>query len=340
MTRVLITGGAGFIGSHVVEAALEAGLEPVVLDLRRPRLDVDHLIGDVRDADVVERSLRGVELVCHQAAMVGLGVSLEDMPRYVAHNDLGTAVLLRALWRSPARGLVLASSMVVYGEGHYHCTLHGTATVPPRDPSDLRAGRFDPACVICGHPLVPKAVAEDAVLDPRNVYAATKLHQEHLGRAFARETGIPVTALRYHNVYGPRMPRDTPYAGVAALFAAALARGAAPRVFEDGGQLRDFVHVRDVARANVLALTAPRPVNGALNVSSGTPRPVIQLATALHSVAHPGAPAPSITGEFRSGDVRHVFADPDRAERELGFRAREDFDLGMAELANDLQRAA
>ena len=149
-----------------------------------------------------------------------------------------------------------------------------------------------------------------------------------------------MTALRYHNVYGPRMPRNTPYAGVAALFADALARGESPRVFEDGAQLRDFVHVRDVAHANILALTAQSPVDGPLNVSSGTPRPVGDLARALHAVAQPKAPAPTVTGEFRVGDVRHVFADPARAERELGFRAREDFALGMAELADHLQAAA
>jgi dTDP-L-rhamnose 4-epimerase len=340
MTRVLITGGAGFIGSHVAEAALEAGLEPVVLDLRGPPGDVEHLVGDVRDPECIERALRDVELVCHQAAMVGLGLALDDMPSYVAHNDFGTAVLLRALARSRPRRLVLASSMVVYGEGRYSCREHGVHGVPPRNASDLRAGRFDPVCPTCGVRLVPEPVSETAPVDPRNVYAATKLHQEHLAHAFARETGTAVTALRYHNVYGPRMPRDTPYAGVAALFADALADRRGPRVFEDGRQLRDFVHVRDVARANVLALTAPAPVTGPVNVSSGTPRSVGELARALHRLAYPAAPQPVVTGEFRAGDVRHIFADSSRASRELGFRAREDFALGIAELAETLRTAA
>jgi dTDP-L-rhamnose 4-epimerase len=340
MTRVLVTGGAGFIGSHVVEAAQEAGLEPLVFDLRAPAADVAHVVGDVRDPDAVASALEGVGLVCHLAAMVGLSVNLEDIPSYVAHNDLGTAVLLRALGGSQVRRLVLASSMVVYGEGRYHCQEHGSAAVARRAVDELRAGRFDPPCAVCGQPLRPEAVSEDASVNPRSVYAATKLHQEHLGLAFALESGVPVTMLRYHNVYGPRMPRDTPYAGVAALFADALARGQAPRVFEDGRQLRDFVHVRDVARATVLALTSADPVEGPLNVSSGTPRRVSELASALHEVAYPGAPAPVITGEFRMGDVRHVFADPGRAERELGFRAREDFQLGMAEMAEELRSAA
>jgi dTDP-L-rhamnose 4-epimerase len=340
MTRVLITGGAGFIGSHVVEAALEVGLEPMVFDLRVPRAEVAHVVGDVRDSEAVASALEGAELVCHLAAMVGLSVNLEDMPSYVAHNDVGTAVLLRALGRSSVRRVALASSMVVYGEGRYHCQEHGDATVAPRDIGDLRAGRFDPPCGVCGQPLRPEAISEDASLNPRSVYAATKVHQEQLGLAFALETGVPVTMLRYHNVYGPRMPRDTPSAGVAALFADALVRGRAPRVFEDGQQLRDFVHVRDVARATVLALTSTVPVDGPLNVSSGTPRRVGELASALHAVAYPGAPAPLITGEFRMGDVRHVFADPGRAERELEFHAREDFHLGMAEMADELRSAA
>ena len=340
MTRVLVTGGAGFIGSHIVEALLEAGLDPVVLDLHRPAADVEHLRGDLRDVNLVERAVSGADLVCHEAAMVGLGVDLDDMPAYVAHNALGTAVLLRALGHSPPSRLVIASSMVVYGEGRYRCPRHGVVAAPPRAIPDLQAGRFDPACPHCHGPLVAERIPEDAPGDPRNVYAATKHHQEQLASVFGRETGTPVTALRYHNVYGPRMPRDTPYAGVAALFADALAAGRPPRVFEDGEQLRDFVHVRDVARANVLALTSPHPVDGPLNVCSGRPRTVAELASALHSSVYPDAPAPVITREFRLGDVRHVFADPSLAERELGFRAHEDFRTGLIELVEHLELAA
>jgi dTDP-L-rhamnose 4-epimerase len=175
-------------------------------------------------------------------------------------------------------------------------------------------------------------VPEDAPADPRNVYAATKLHQEHLVTAYARETGAPVIALRYHNVYGPRMPRDTPYAGVASLFRSALAAGHAPRVFEDGRQRRDFIHVDDVARANLLALTAPESVTGPFNVASGTPRTVADLAAAI-AAAFPGAPAPEVTGEWRLGDVRHVFASAVRAAEVLGFRAEVPFGVGLVELS-------
>jgi dTDP-L-rhamnose 4-epimerase len=226
---------------------------------------------------------------------------------------------------------VLANSMVVYGEGGYRYAAHGPVRPAARRPADLDAGRFEPGCPCCGGPLDPVAVAEDATADPRSVYAATKLHQEHLCLASEREGGPPVTVLRYHNVYGPRMPRDTPYAGVAAIFRSALAAGRPPAVFEDGRQRRDFVHVGDVARANVLALTAPAPVAGVFNVASGEPRSVGEMAAALAAAL--GGPAPEVVGGWRPGDVRHVFASPRLAAERLGFRAGIGFADGMAEFA-------
>ena len=338
---ILVTGGAGFIGSHVVDALLSSGHDVRVLDTllaaahREPPDYLDPRAewteGDLRDPDTVARAVAGVSAVSHQAAMVGLGADIDDIAEYVAHNDLGTAVLLRALAARGFRGrIVLASSMVVYGEGRYACPEHGIVRPPARPPAALDAGRFEPPCPVCAAPLAPRAVPEDAPLDPRNVYAATKVAQEHLCAAFARETGVTYTALRYHNVYGPRMPRDTPYAGVASLFRSALAAGGVPRVFEDGGQLRDFVHVRDVARANVLALTGE--ITGTFNVASGTPRSVLDMARALTRAVAPDR-EPVVTGSWRAGDVRHVFASPDAAAERLGFRGGEDFDAGMREFA-------
>ncbi|HEY1537895.1 MAG TPA: NAD-dependent epimerase/dehydratase family protein [Solirubrobacteraceae bacterium] len=351
MSHVLVTGGAGFIGSHIVDALLARGDDVRILDWLHPAahaaepdyLDprAEFVAGDVRDGATVAAALRGIDDVCHQAAMVGLGTDIGDIADYVGHNGLGTAVLLRELARANFSGrLVLASSMVVYGEGRYACGEHGLVRPGPRRVCDLDAGRFEPPCPRCGAALTPHSIPEDAPTDPRNVYAVTKLHQEHLASAFSRETGAPVTALRYHNVYGPRMPRDTPYAGVASIFASALAAGRAPRVFEDGGQLRDFVHVRDIARANVLALTAQEPVPGAFNIASGTPRSVDDMARALHAAGITGAPAPVTTGEYRLGDVRHVFAGAALAAERLSFVAREPFDIAMAEFATAALRGA
>ena len=338
---VLVTGGAGFIGSHVVDALLDSGRDVRVVDVLLPAAHRDRpdyldpraewIEGDLRDPATAARAVAGVGAVSHQAAMVGLGADIRDIADYVAHNDLGTAVLLRALAERGFPGrLVLASSMVVYGEGRYACREHGIVRPGVRAAADLDAGGFEPPCPICGAPLEPRALPEHAPADPRNVYAATKLAQEHLCAAFARETRATFTALRYHNVYGPRMPRDTPYAGVASLFRSALAAGGVPRVFEDGRQLRDFVHVRDVARANVLALDAP--VSGRFNVASGTPRSVLDMARALTDAVAPDR-EPVVTGEWRTGDVRHVFAAPDAAAERLGFRASEDFAAGMHEFA-------
>ena len=322
--RVLVTGGAGFIGSHVVDLLLDEGHEVVVVD-RRPgpwwRDDVDRHGGDVRDVDTWLAVLPGVDAVCHQAARVGLGVDASDVLDHVGDNDLGTAAGLWAMHHVGFRGrLVLASSMVVYGEGRYRCPRHGEVRPGPRSARDLDAGRFDPPCPTCGAALDWLLVDEDAPTDPRNTYAATKLHQEHLCSAWGRELGVPVTALRYHNVHGPRCPRDTPYAGVASIFASAVAAGRPPRVLEDGRQTRDFVHVTDVARANVLALTSDEAYDGPLNVSSGRPRTVLEVAR--DTCAGTGL-EPVVVGGGRLGDVRHVVASPDRADAAIGFRARE-----------------
>ncbi|MGW2032746.1 NAD-dependent epimerase/dehydratase family protein [Streptomyces argyrophylli] len=325
--RVLVTGGAGFIGSHVCAALAARGHEAVVFDVRTDPA------ADVRDPAAVARAVTGVDAVCHQAAMVGLGTGFADAAEYVSRNDLGTAVLLAAMADAGVRRLVLAGSMVVYGEGRYVCPRDGVVRPGPRAVADLDAGRFEPRCPVCGAELTPGLVGEDAPADPRNVYATTKLAQEHLAAAWARSTGGWAVSLRYHNVYGPRMPRDTPYAGVASFFRSALARGEAPRVFEDGRQRRDFVHVRDVAAANVVALeagSAPGALT-AYNTGSGEPHTVGEMARALAG-AH-GGPAPVVTGEYRLGDVRHITADSSRLRAELGWKPEVGFQEGMREFA-------
>ena len=343
--RVLVTGAAGFIGSHVREALIAAGHDARGLDSLSPAVhsgwpsyipnDTDLRVADIRASGAVEDALDGVDAVCHLAAMVGLGVSVEDLPLYADVNVTGTAVLLAAMARRGVSRLVLSSSMVVYGEGAYTCPLDGPVRPLPRAVGDLDAGTFEPRCPSCGSELSWTAVHEDAALDPRNAYATSKLAQEHLAANWARVTGGTAVALRYHNVYGPRMPRDTPYSGVAAIFRSALEGGFPPRVFEDGGQLRDFIHVRDVADCNVLALAGDHVPAGTLrpyNVASGSPHTVGEMASAL-SVAFGGGIEPKTTGEYRLGDVRHIVASPEAAARDLGFRASTGFTEGMTEFA-------
>ncbi|KOV65526.1 NAD-dependent epimerase/dehydratase family protein [Streptomyces sp. MMG1121] len=332
--RVLVTGGAGFIGSHVVEALRASGHEPLVYDVRADPG------ADVRAPASVARALAGVDAVCHQAAMVGLGNGVADAAEYVSRNDLGTAVLVAAMAEAGVRHLVLAGSMVVYGEGRYACPRHGVVRRGPRTVTDLDAARFEPVCPRCGAELSPGLVGEDAPADPRNVYAATKLAQEHLAAAWARSTGGSAVSLRYHNVYGPGMPRDTPYAGVASFFRSALARGAAPRVFEDGRQRRDFVHVRDVAEANLAALEseATPGVLTVYNTGSGEPHTVGEMARALADAY--GGPQPVITGEYRLGDVRHITADSSRLRAALGWKPQIGFAEGMREFAKAELREA
>ncbi|MCH5672332.1 NAD-dependent epimerase/dehydratase family protein [Streptomyces gilvus] len=332
--RVLVTGGAGFIGSHVVSALRTHGHEPVVYDVRSAPPS------DVRDPCAVGRALAGVDAVCHQAAMVGLGTGFADAAEYVSRNDLGTAVLLTAMAEAGVRRLVLAGSMVVYGEGRYTCERHGVVRPGPRAVADLDAGRYEPPCPQCGADLAPGLVDEDAPVDPRNVYATTKLAQEHLAAAWARATGGSAVSLRYHNVYGPGMPRDTPYAGVASFFRSALARGESPRVFEDGRQRRDFVHVRDVAAANVAALRADSPPGAlrAYNTGSGEPHTVGEMAREL--AAAYGGPEPVVAGGYRLGDVRHITADSTRIRAELGWKPEVGFAEGMREFARAGMREA
>ena len=332
-----MTGGSGFVGSHVVDVLIEAGHRVVVLD-RRPAMHENHratyVLGDVRDPECWIRVLPGIDAISHQAARVGLGRHFSDVTDYVQDNDVGTAVMLRALDQVGFMGrLVLAGSMVVYGEGAYNCPRCGPVRPGPRSVDRLAAGMFEPPCPACDGDLVSQAVGEGAPVDPRNVYAATKVQQEHLVAVYGRVSGAPVISLRYHNVFGPRCPTDTPYSGVASLFVSALLRGQSPRVFEDGGQRRDFVHVRDVARANLVALEAAPSVTGPFNIASGRPHTIADLAQALSRVIAPSGPRPVVTGEWRLGDVRHVVATADKAARELGFVAQVPFEEGMAELA-------
>jgi dTDP-L-rhamnose 4-epimerase len=339
--RVLLTGGAGFIGQHVLRELLARGHDVAVLDSLRPDVHrkawappagIEFYEADMRDRYALDRAVAGRDAVIHLAAKVGLGVDVGDLPDYASSNDAGTAELLAAMARANVMRLTLASSMVVYGEGLGRCPEHGAVAPAPRAPSALAAGQFEPPCPVCGRSLETALVSESDPLDPRNAYASSKMAQEYYAANWARVTGGCASALRYHNVYGPGMPRDTPYAGVAAIFASALRRGEAPKVFEDGRQRRDFVHVRDVASATVLACEDHNDGVRAFNVGSGTPRTVGDMATALAKALN--GHAPLVTGQFRLGDVRHITADSSRLRAELKWTPQVDFADGMRELAH------
>ena len=341
--RTLLTGGAGFIGQHVLRELLARGHDVCVLDSLRedvhggrpwtPPPGVAFVHGDVRDAATVDRALQGRDAVLHLAAKVGLGVDVGDLPDYASSNDVGTAVLLAGMARAKVNRLTLASSMVVYGEGVGVCAAHGAVAPAPRREEALAVGQFEPPCPVCGTPLATGLVSEGAPLDPRNAYASSKVAQEFYSANWARTTGATVAAMRYHNVYGPGMPRNTPYAGVAAIFTSALRQGKAPQVFEDGGQRRDFVHVRDVAAATVAACEKHDMGVRAFNVGSGTPRTVGEMADALANAMK--GPTPQLTGHYRLGDVRHITADSSRLRAELDWHPEVEFAAGMQELASN-----
>ena len=336
--RVLLTGAAGFIGSRIGAVLTARGHEVVAMDAM---LSAAHQEGaippegcahvDVRDAEALARLLPGIDVVCHQAAVVGAGVNAADAPSYAEHNDTGTAVLLAEMYRAGVQRLVLASSMVVYGQGAYTCEVHGPVDPSPRTRADLDAGVFEHRCPVGGEELTWQLVGEDAPLRPRSLYAASKVAQEHYALAWAESTGGSVVALRYHNVYGPGMPRDTPYSGVAAIFRSALQRGEPPTVFEDGGQMRDFVHVHDVAAANAAAVDHDGGGFAAVNVCSGRPIRILDVASALCDAT--GGRPPVVSGQYRSGDVRHIVADPAGAADVLGFRAEITPEDGLREFA-------
>lgn len=346
--RVLVTGGAGFIGSHVVEELVTRGHEVIVLDSlepqvhgpdrdRRPpylRKDVELVVGDVRDREVVGRCLEGVDAVVHLAAAVGLAQSMYEMERFVDANARGTAVLLEAVAARAAkvRRVVVASSMSLYGEGSAACPEHGTFAPGLRSEAQLADRDFEVRCPRCRATAAPVATPESAPLVPTTVYAVTKRDQEELVLAVGAAYGIPSLALRLFNVYGPNQALSNPYTGVAAIFSSRLLSGNAPLVFEDGHQTRDFTHVRDVAEAFARAVDAAPEVTGVpLNVGAGRPFSLLALGELL--AAEIGvAWKPEVTRSFRKGDIRHCTADTTALEKALGFRPRVDFRDGVRDL--------
>jgi dTDP-L-rhamnose 4-epimerase len=339
--RILITGGAGFIGSHLAKTLLRQGHSVRILDnlldqvhrggqmQTRLPAEIEIVVGDVRDEDAVDRALRGIEQVVHLAAEVGVGQSMYEIERYVSVNDVGTAVLMQHLSRRPVERIVVASSMSIYGEGLYRDSSGRIYESVRR--GTIRPGDWDPRGED-GAPLTPVPTPEWKRADLASVYALTKYSQEQMVLNVAAAYGMPAVALRLFNVYGPGQALSNPYTGVLAIFASRLLNGNAPVIFEDGLQRRDFVHVEDVAQAFASALSGRGRAGQSYNIASGADRSIREVAQAL-SRAMGRSIEPDISGRARTGDIRHCIADISLATRELGFKPRRDFEEGLAELA-------
>ncbi|MES1247570.1 MAG: NAD-dependent epimerase/dehydratase family protein [Actinomycetota bacterium] len=343
--NVLVTGGAGFIGSHLVDKLLADGCRVRILDSLDPQVhdgppayldaEAELVVADVRDHDAVARALAGVDRVVHLAAAVGVGQSMYEIERYTSVNAIGASVVLEEVLgvRDSIEKVVVASSMSIYGEGLYRCPVDGVDVAPPPRPEkQLAAHDWELHCPSCGASLEPRPTPETKPLQPTSVYAVGKRDHEELTLAVGRAYGIPATALRFFNVYGTRQALSNPYTGVAAIFSSRLLNGRAPVVFEDGRQSRDFVHVADVAEAVRAALEPGAADDAAVNVATGRSMSVAEVAATLARTLDVPIEA-EIRNEFRAGDIRHCFGDPSLARRLLGWEAQVAFDDGMRELA-------
>jgi len=350
--KVLITGGAGFIGSHVADELLAHGYQVRVLDTldaqvhgdtrRRPDYldrDVEVLVGDVADPDAVPKALQGVDAVFHLAAAVGVGQSMYEVARYTRINNLGTAVLLEALIARPVQRLIVASSMSLYGEGLYRTGEGEIRVAGERSLEQLRRGAWELRDK-GGAPLEPIATPESKPPALASVYALSKFDQERMCLMVGRAYNLPVVALRFFNAYGPRQALSNPYTGVLAIFAACLLNDNPPKIFEDGLQQRDFVSVYDVARACRLALETPSAAGETFNVGSGRASTVRDIAARLARVLGKPHIEPEIVGKYRVGDIRHCFADIAKARRILRYEPQVPLEEGMAELAAWLESQA
>jgi dTDP-L-rhamnose 4-epimerase len=347
-SRILITGGAGFIGSHLADNLLRKGYKVRALDnlspqvhganAKRPRYldpEVELIAGDVRDPETVREALRGVDGVFHFAAMVGVGQSMYELAQYTAVNNLGTAVLLETLIERPVERLVVASSMSIYGEGLYKAASGRLVACADRGLDQLRRGRWEPQNGK-REKLIPVPTPETKAPALASVYALSKYDQERMCLITGAAYGIPTVALRFFNTYGPRQALSNPYTGVLAIFAARLLNDKRPLIFEDGEQKRDFVSVHDVAEGCRLAYETASAAGQVFNIGSGTPRTVNEIAQKLAEQLGKEI-EPEITGKYRVGDIRHCFADITRAKQVLGYRPRVELDDGILELAGWLE---
>jgi dTDP-L-rhamnose 4-epimerase len=351
--KILVTGGAGFIGSHIVDLLLERGHEVTVYDSLEEQVhgridgppeylnpEARFIRGDVCDRESLAKALQGQEIVYHEAAAVGVGQSMYEIARYTRANSLGGAVLLDLVVNTPSirdtvEKLIVASSMSIYGEGAYRCAAHGVQYPGLRPLEQISRGEWELKCPVCGEDMTPIGTPEEKPLQPTSIYAVSKRDHEEMFLAVGRAYNIPTVAFRYFNVYGPRQALSNPYTGVAAIFSGRLLNGNPPVVYEDGLQSRDFIHVRDIARANLLAAESSGADYNVVNLGSGRNLSILEIAEILSRKLQPGKGIePEVVNRFRRGDIRHCYADTRRAEELLGFRAEILFEDGIEDLTD------
>jgi len=343
--KVLVTGGAGFIGSHTVDLLVEKGFEVLVLDNFEPQVhngrqpeylneNATYLRGTVTRLSDWLIALKQCEAVIHLAAMVGVGQSMYNPLKYIRTNSIGTTNIFEVLLKKPEirkriKKVVVASSKSIYGEGSYRCLTHGTVYPQPRPLEQLKKKDWEVKCPFCSITVQPVGITEEKPVQNLSVYALSKYDTERISVELGKMLDIPVVALRYFNVYGPRQSLSNPYTGVLAIFLSRIKNGNSPVIFEDGKQMRDFVFVKDVARANLMALETEK--SGVYNVGSGVPQSILQMAQLLVKLSGSSV-EPVVTKEYRFGDNRHDYADISKIKRELGFEPRYSLDRGLKEL--------
>ncbi len=347
--RILVTGGAGFVGSHTVDALLRAGHSVRIFDNLTDQVhpggvpeylsrDAELISGDMRDSDALRRAIEGIDVVFHLAAAVGVGQSMYEIARYMEVNTQGTANLLQILLdaKIPIEKLIVASSMSIYGEGQYSCAEHGAVAPQPRTTNQLKQKQWEVRCPACAQDLKPLPTREDKPLQCTSIYALSKKDQEEMVLLFGRTYGLPTVALRYFNIYGTRQALSNPYTGVAAIFGSRLLNHNPPMIFEDGRQMRDFVSVHDIVAANLLAMERSQADGMALNIGSGSPIKISEVAKIMaeHLGRNVGA---EITEKYRAGDIRHCYADITLASETLGYAPKYQFKDGVAELVEWLR---
>lgn len=349
MKKVLIVGGCGFVGSHTADKLLELGHSVTIYDNLSKQVhgngfpayvsrEAEFIEGDVRDLQSLSAAVRGIDVIYHLAATVGVGQSMYEISSYMASNVQGTANLLQAILdaKSEPQKLIVASSMSIYGEGRYACSHCGDIAPSPRSAAQLKQKQWEIDCPQCGRTAMPTSTDEEKPLHCSSIYALSKKAQEEVCLLFGRTYGIQVVALRYFNIYGPRQALSNPYTGVAAIFASRLMNGKPPIVFEDGLQLRDFVNIHDIVQANVLAMCSNHADGMALNVGSGEPISVCDVAREIAFML--GAEIPfEISGHYRAGDIRHCYADISNISQTLGYAPKVELRDGMAELVGWLK---